>query len=146
MRSPVTSTLAAVLRSGRISLALALAAGALGLSACGDDEGGTIPPENADALLAEVETLEQSIEADQCSNAAASVARLQDQVDLLPKEVGEPTKDDLRDLTDNLQTLVASDCDEAQEAPDTTTTPGTGATGQGGSVPSDDSGPGGSEG
>jgi hypothetical protein len=138
MRAVVTSTLAGVLRSGRISLALALAAGALGLSACGDDEGGTIPPEDADALLAEVDTLEQSVEDGECSLAAASADRLRLGVDQLGKEVGEPTKDDLRDLTDSLQTLVSEQCDEAQEPTETTTEPPTGASGADGSVPSDD--------
>ena len=136
----MVSRLARVLRTGRIALALALAAGAMGLAACGDDEDGTIPPEAADALLSEVDTLQQNVEADQCSNAAASVLRLREQVDLLPKEVGEPTKDDLRDLIDNLQTLVSEQCEETEEPQETTTTPPTGATGEDGSVPSGDDG------
>src|SRR5215211_3686484 len=117
MRAVVVSRLARVLRSGRTALALALAAGSLALSACGGDEGGTIPQANADALLQEVENLEQNVETGQCSLATASVDRLRQGIDDLPKEVGIETKSGLFDLVDRLQNLVDTQCEPVDTGP-----------------------------
>jgi hypothetical protein len=138
------SRLARVLRSGRKALALALAAGALTLAACGDDESGTIPPANADQMVQQVDQIEAAVEQGECTSAQTDVSQLEGAIFTLPKEVGTKTKEDLRDLATNLSNLVASQCEETPEV-ETTTVPETGATGAEGSVPSDgDSG--GSEG
>ena len=118
--SPVT-TLAAVLGSGRTAPALALACAAFALGACGsDDKGGTIPPQNSDAMLAQVDRVESNVEDGNCSLAAGAVKQLSDQVDALPAEAGVETKEELRRLVTNLSELVD---DPAQcEEPDTDAT------------------------
>ena len=124
---PVT-TLAAVLRSGRTAPALALAGAAIGLAACGSsDEGGTIPPEDANAMLAQVDRVESNVEDGNCSLAAGAVSQLRDQVDALPAETGAETKGELFRLVDNLGELVddPSQCEE----------PETGATGDTAAAP-----------
>jgi hypothetical protein len=138
------SRLAAVLRPGRIALALALATGSVALAACGDDGGGTIPPTNADQMIQQVDQIEAALEQGECTSAQTDVSQLEGAIFTLPKEVGVQTKEDLRDLATNLGNLVASQCEEAPEAPETTTPP-EGTTGADGSVPSDDDS-GGSEG
>ena len=127
----MTTRVLAVLRTGRIALALALAAGGLTLGACGEDDEGTIPPDDADALLQEVDNLQQNVDGGDCSLAAGTADRLFEQVRLLPKEVGQETKQDLFNLVTNLENLVDEQCAEASE-PDTPT-PDTGATGAQGS-------------
>jgi hypothetical protein len=131
VRAKVTTRVLAVLRTGRIALALALAAGGLTLGACGEDDEGTIPRDDAEALLQEVDTLEQNVEGGDCSLATGTTDRLREQVRLLPKEVGAETKEDLFDLVTNLQNLVDEQCAEASELD--TPTPNTGATGAQGS-------------
>jgi hypothetical protein len=119
---PIT-TLAAVLRSGRTAPALALAGAALLLGACGsDDEGGTIPAENANAMLGQVDRVEANVEDGNCSLAAGAVSQLRDQVDALPAETGAETKGELFRLVDNLGELV--------DDPDQCNEPDTGATGE----------------
>ena len=119
---PVT-TLAAVLRSGRTAPALAFAGAVVVLGACGsDDEGGTIPPENANAMLAQVDRVQSNVDEGNCSLAAGSVQQLRDQVDALPSDTGVETKSELFRLVDNLDELV-HDPDQCEE-------PDTGATGE----------------
>lgn len=119
---PIT-TLAAVLRSGRTAAAMALAGAVLFLGACGsDDEGGTIPPKNADAMLAQVDRVESNVEDGNCSLAEGAVSQLRDQVDALPAETGAQTKGELFKLVDRLGELV-DDPDQCEE-------PDTGATGE----------------
>ena len=120
----MVSRLARVLRSGRTALALALAAGSMALAACGGDEGGTIPQANADALLEQVDRLEQDVASGNCSLATDAVNDLTTQINALPKEVGLETKNDLRDLATNLEDLL-SQCQE----------PDTGASGESGVTP-----------
>jgi hypothetical protein len=137
VRAIVVSRLARVLRTGRTALALALAAGAVTLAACGDDEGGTIPPANADQMIDQVDQIETAVEQGECTSAQTDVSQLQGAIFSLPKDVGVDTKNDLRDLATNLGNLVTTQCEEPEETPETTT-PETGATGAEGSVPSDD--------
>lgn len=136
MREAPTRVLA-VLRTGRIALALALAAGALALSACGDDEDGTIPQSDADTLLGLVDQLEQNVADGNCSLAPGTVDQMMRAVNGLPEEVGFETKQDLRDLITNTENLVGEQCEE-ESGPDGGPGPDTGATGAEGAVPSDD--------
>jgi len=118
--------LARMLRLARMSLPLALVLAALGLAACGDDDG-TIPPDRADALEAALEDVEAAVESADCTTARTDVTQLKDAVDQLPKDVGVETKGQLRELVNNLADLVDETCEEPDPPPDT------GATGFGGS-------------
>ena len=110
-------------------LTLVVVLSALGLSACGSGDDGTIPPGDADALLATLSSVEDSVEAGDCTTATTDATQLVSQVDLLPKEVGEETKSELRDAANNLVALAQdpTKCEEPEE--EQTTTTDTGATG-----------------
>jgi hypothetical protein len=112
--------LAGVLRPGRRALALALAVVAMGVAACGSDEGGTIPSGDAEALLNQLDEVQASIEDGNCEIAQSQVGQLREQVNLLPKEVGAETKGALFRLVGNLEDLV-EDPSQCRE-PDTGTT------------------------
>jgi hypothetical protein len=107
----------------RIALALAVAASAAGLTACNGDGDGTIPPDRADALLAQLTQVEDAVERGDCTTAVTEAAQLYSAVDALPAEVGTETKGVLFSLVENLQTLTADQCEQ------------TGATGETGFEP-----------
>lgn len=105
--------LAAVPTPGRRALSTALALTAVGLGACGSEDG-TIPPQDAEALLAQLENVEAAVEDRDCTSAQTEVSQLTVAVNALPKEVGVETKESLRRLTENLSELVndPEQCDE----------------------------------
>jgi hypothetical protein len=105
--------LAAVPTPGRRALSTALALAAAGLGACGSEDG-TIPPQDAEALLAQLEEVEAAVEDGNCTSAQTDVSQLTAEVNALPKEVGVETKDSLRRLSENLSELVndPEQCDE----------------------------------
>jgi hypothetical protein len=120
--------LAAVLRPGPRSLAPALAVLALGVAGCGSDIEKTIPPENADAMLAQLDQIESSTQNGDCEIAQNGVLQLREQAGMLPKEVGAETKETLFELVDNLEGLVESQCEQpatGATGPETTTEPPT---------------------
>jgi hypothetical protein len=127
--NPVTRLAHPMSRRPGSSLALALVLSALGLAACGSDEGGTIPQDDADALLATVDQVEASVDAGDCTTATTDATQLVTQINALPKEVGEETKAELRDAANNLAALTQdpTECEEPDE--EQTTTTETGATG-----------------
>jgi hypothetical protein len=105
---------------GRRALSTALALAVVGLGACGSEDG-TIPPQEAEALLAQLEKVEAAVEDDDCTTAQTEVSQLTVAVNALPEEVGVETKESLRRLTENLSELV-NDPDQCEEP--------TGATGE----------------
>ncbi len=127
------TTLAAVLPRGPKRAAVALVAVAMGLSACGSDGEGTIPPTNADALIAQVDKVEAAVQIGDCTTAETEVGQLTGAVNGLPAEVGVKTKDDLRELTANLEELTTEQCE-----PDTGDSVDTGASGPAGVLEEED--------
>ena len=97
----------------------------VGVAACGSDEGGTIPKDAAGAMLEQLDQVEANVEDGECFLAGNDADQLEDQVNSLPKQVGVETKDDLRTLVTQLQSLINKQCNEA----DTGATGATGASG-----------------
>jgi hypothetical protein len=110
-------------------LALVLALSALGLGACGSGDEGSIPQDDAEALLATLSEVEESAEAGDCTTATTDATQLVNEVNLLPKEVGEETKADLRDAANNLVELTRDPTKCKEPDDERTTTTETGATG-----------------
>jgi hypothetical protein len=84
---------------------LALAAAAAALSGCGGDEEGTIPPDNANALRAELERVEQAQAEGLCENAQAAAIRFRTAVDQLGADVDREVKGALQQGADRLVEL-----------------------------------------
>jgi hypothetical protein len=105
---------------------------AVGLPACGSDDEGTIPQENGQAMLAQLDDVEQAVEAQDCDTARSAAVGLTDQVDALPADVDPELRDALVEASNQLVALTqdpeqctpvetgASD-DLTEEEPDTTT-------------------------
>jgi hypothetical protein len=121
------TTLAALLRSGRIAPALALVGAIVGLSACGSGDDGTIPPDDAESLLTALEQVQQDVDNGDCSVAQTDATQFVGQVDALPKEVGVEVKNVLREAGENLRDMTG-DPDQCKE-------PDTGPSGDTGFVP-----------
>ena len=117
--------LAAVPSAGRQQAAVALVAACLALPACGSGDEATIPEENADQLLAQLDEIDQAVADADCSKARTDISQLTGAVNELPADVGVETKEALRQLTDNLAELTESQCEE----------PASGDTGETGVVP-----------
>jgi hypothetical protein len=103
MRRARARRLAAVSR--RPASWLALAAAVAALSACGSDDEGTIPPDNADALRAELEQVEQAQAEGLCENAQAAAIRFRTAVDQLGADVDREVKGALQQGADRLVEL-----------------------------------------
>jgi hypothetical protein len=116
-------------RGGRrvAALVIALAIG-VALSACGstDQADVTIPNENAQAMIADLDQAQQALGSD-CRTAEQAAGDFVDQVNLLPSQVGTEAKDRLRDAGENLKKLIGAQCQpsgatgEAGVVPETTT-------------------------
>jgi hypothetical protein len=130
MRRPrATLRLAAVSR--RPLSWIALAATAAALSACGDDEEGTIAPSSADAMRAELDQVEQAQAEGLCENAQAAAIRFRNAVNQLGADVDREVKGALQGGANKLVEL-SSDPEQCGgttgvqgETTDTTTTPTT---------------------
>jgi hypothetical protein len=113
-----------MLGTRRISLlALVLTVSAAG---CGSGDE-TIPEENAERLLAQVEGIQADFEEGRCDLVAAQAERLEAEVEILPADVEEDVRDGLSQATSRLADLAAD--------PSQCETPETGATGLSGEQP-----------
>jgi hypothetical protein len=104
-----THRLAAVSR--RSASWLALAATAAALSACGNDDEGTIPPENAESLRTGLERVEAFREAGNCALLPGAAEEVQAQVNALPASVDREVKGALQQGAAQLVAL-ADDSDQ----------------------------------
>jgi hypothetical protein len=119
-------------RSPRNALAAGALVAALALAACGSDSGDvTIPQDNADAMLAALDELQQKVDAGDCTGAQTDATQFVAEVNGLPKEVGEEVKTQLRAAGEDLiaKTQDPSQCGDGGEETTTTETE-TGATGE----------------
>jgi hypothetical protein len=97
---------------------LSLALGAMcafALAACGSDEDGTIPPQNAEAMLAALDDAQGEQETRDCAGLADAAGNLQSEVDGLPDGVDPEVRTALAEGAQNLQDLAndESKCEPA---------------------------------
>jgi hypothetical protein len=117
-------------RPARTSLALALTACAVGVSACGSGDDGTIPSSSSEDLLAALSDVESSFNSGACQTARNDASQFVLAVNTLPKEVGFEVKDSLRQAGENLVSLIETECQEPDEP--SPAPPPSGATGEAG--------------
>jgi len=117
-------------RPARTSLALALTACAVGVSACDSGDEETIPSSASDELLAVLSDVESNFDSGACSSATTDASQFVLAVNALPKEVGFEVKDSLRQAGENMIRLIESECQEPGEPPPAP--PPSGATGEAG--------------
>jgi len=99
---------------------------ALTLSACGgDDESGTIPEEQAQALLAQLNEIDDAIEAGDCETAEAQALTFAQAVNELPAEVDPEVRERIVEGARNLESQTGTQCEPAD----------TGATGEEAVIP-----------
>lgn len=115
------NTLAAMPGKGaRLFCAAAATTCALLLAACGDDGDGTIPPEDGEKLIAQLQEIEDRAAAAECDAAQATASEFAATVDGLPQSVDAEVLRALDAASAQLETL-ANDPDQCRE-PETGTT------------------------
>ena len=100
--------------------ALAAAALAAGIAACGGDDDGTIPRDQGERLLAQLDEIESAVDNGQCDVAQAVADSFAQDVDRLPEAVNGEVRGGLEEAGANLRDL-ADDPDQCEE-PDISTT------------------------
>ena len=100
----------------RLLLSLSLVAVcALALGACGGDDEGTIPPENAAVMLQSLDDARGERERENCQGIEDAAGNLLAAIDELPDSVDSEVRTALTAGAENLQTL-ADDSDKCQSA------------------------------
>jgi hypothetical protein len=112
---------------GPLRTAVLGAVAATVIAGCGSDEG-TIPPDNATAMLNRLEAVQSNVDAGDCVNAQAQADEFKSDVNLLPAEVDDEVKKGLQQSADQLENLASSQCE-----------PDSGATGASGPTETTDS-------
>ena len=79
------------------------------IAGCGLGEEGTIPQDDADALLSRLDAVETNVNSGACDLARQQAGEFSDAVDALPAEVDGEVKDGLRQAADRLVELTADD-------------------------------------
>jgi len=104
-------------------LAIAAAAAAFGLSACGDSEPEpSIPLENAQTLVTTLAEIRENVEVGSCEVASTKVDELKGEIEELPSDVDDDVRQGLENGADQLGILVQDpDQCERPEEPETTT-------------------------
>ena len=105
----------------RAAPALALVLLVAGCGGSSDDV--TIPADQAQEMLTQLETIRGSVDNKLCDTAQDQITTLGDQIDNLPDTATVEAKAELRDAAANLSTLIADD-PRCQEQPATTGTTG----------------------
>jgi hypothetical protein len=103
----------------RTALAALVAAAITG---CGSSDDKSIPPDASDQLIAQLNQVEDQVNAGQCELAQGGATVFKTKVSDLPSSVDSDTQKDLTQLADNLVELADSQCN-------------TGASGETGAVP-----------
>src|SRR5206468_7705017 len=115
--------------------AVALAAAAGGLSACGSDNGGgkRLSHAVASELSSTLDSVEQDVNTGDCEGAATQARALVERAGSLPDSVDAGLREALVDSADRLQVLVTERCSTSPTGPsapaDSGTTAETGASG-----------------
>jgi hypothetical protein len=105
----------------RLAGALAVAAVAVAISACGSSDSKTIPPANAEQLNSALTAVETAIDNGECGKAQQEAQSFVDAVNELPETVGAEDKETLRNAGANLEELAA-DPNQCKPPPSTGTT------------------------
>jgi hypothetical protein len=106
-RVSALTRLAAMPGQKRVAGALAVAAAAVAISACGSSSGNpTIPSTNATQLTTALNAVEAAVNQGKCNRAQAEAQAFIDAVNQLPDTVGTPDKEKLRSAGENLQKLA----------------------------------------
>ena len=90
----------------RLTCALAVAAGASLLAACGGGEDGTIPQDAGDQLLARLASIEEAVNSGDCETARVDAIELTGTVNTLPDDVDPEVKKGLIQGAAKLQELT----------------------------------------
>jgi hypothetical protein len=105
----------------RVAGALAVAAAAVAISACGSSSGNpTIPSTNATELTTALNAVESAVNQGKCNRAQAEAQNFIDAVNQLPETVGTKDKEALRNAGENLEKL-AQEPSQCKPAPIGTT-------------------------
>jgi hypothetical protein len=111
----------------RLAGALAVAAVAVAISACGSSDDQTLTPDEAQRLTSALSAVEAAINNRDCDLAQQRASDFVDAVNELPETVGTEDKETLRDAGENLEELAA---DPNQCKPEQPATGETGISGQ----------------
>jgi hypothetical protein len=97
---------------------------ATGLASCGDDGGGEIPPENADAMLAFVGDARDAAAVGDCLAVENAAEQIRGEVNALPPDVDPELRSALSTGANNLESLARdpATCETTPAEPTTTTT------------------------
>ena len=110
----------------RLAGALAVAAAAVAISACGSsDDSKTIPPQNAAQLNEALSAVQSAIDDRQCGKAQQQAQNFVEAVNELPETVGTDDKETLRAAGEHLEDLAADPNQCKPEPFGTTDTPTT---------------------
>jgi len=108
------------------------------LSACGgDDDQGTIPRAEGNAILDQLETVQTQVDEGDCDAAEETAQQIQAAIDGIGQDVSDDLEEALVSASGNLTTLTRTQCEEPDPEPDPE--PPTGTSGAEG-VTSEDSG------
>lgn len=98
-------------------LALALgAAAAFALVSCGDDEEdeqALLPGDTAEAILANLDAVEEAVAAGECDEAAENVETIQNQIAALDRPVSRKLRQNLSEGAELLAERIAEECEPA---------------------------------
>jgi len=95
-------------------LALLLGVGSALLVACGGGTKGGIPPASADSLKSEIQDVQEAVEDGRCDAISGQLRQVDDRIDKLPSSVDERLRQRLRDASDGLRRLAATECSERE--------------------------------
>jgi hypothetical protein len=95
---------------GRPLIPLLVCAFALTLAGCGSDDGGTIPPGDADTMLNYIQAIEEAVAEGDCEAASDNATELVNVVNTLPNDVDTEVAGELTRAADNLNELADTDC------------------------------------
>jgi hypothetical protein len=116
-RASAITRLAAMPGKKRLAGALAVAAAAVAISACGSSNSDkTIDPADAQSLESALTAVQSAVDEGHCNVAQAEAQNFVDAVNNLPDTVGTDDKDALRDAGENLEQL-ASDPSQCHAPP-----------------------------
>jgi hypothetical protein len=113
---------------GRTHICLLVCGFALALAGCGSNNNGTIPPDEANNLLAVLAAVEKYADEGNCELAQSQAAEFISRVNALPNDVDNEVAGELTKAATNLDDLAANDCTETgasgleEVQPDTTAT------------------------
>ena len=97
---------------GRLPIPLLVCALALTLAGCGSGDDGTIPPDDANNLLNQVEAVKNDVESGDCETAKQHAQELVAGVNALPNDVDPDVASELTKAAFNLTQLASTDCEE----------------------------------